>query len=70
VWISCGVRADFADSRSDTELVRTGPPAVLVYITSDIRRVGDIQPDLEMSIVGQKLLDHAYPESGTVPGRV
>jgi iron complex outermembrane receptor protein len=44
-------------------------PAVPAYTTMDMRYAWKIRRDLELSVVGQNLLDRAHPEFGAAPGR-
>jgi iron complex outermembrane receptor protein len=44
-------------------------PAVPAYTTMDLRYGWNIRRDLELSIVGQNLLDRSHPEFGGAPGR-
>jgi iron complex outermembrane receptor protein len=44
-------------------------PAVPAYTTMDIRYGWKIRRDLELSVVGQNLLDRSHPEYGAAPGR-
>jgi iron complex outermembrane receptor protein len=44
-------------------------PAVPAYTTMDMRYAWKIRRDLELSVVGQNLLDRGHPEFGAAPGR-
>jgi iron complex outermembrane receptor protein len=44
-------------------------PSVPGYTTMDVRYGWKIRPDLELSVVGQNLLDQSHPEFGAAAGR-
>jgi iron complex outermembrane receptor protein len=45
-------------------------PSVPSYFTADVRLAWNVRPNLEISLVGQNLLDNQHPEFGAAPNRL
>ncbi len=56
-------RADFTVQARYIDAINTVPS----YLTADIRFSWRPRPDLELTLVGQNLLDPSHPEQGTTP---
>jgi iron complex outermembrane receptor protein len=60
------------DKELDVTVRRVGAlraPAVPAYTTMDVRVGWQVRQDLELSVVGQNLLDKSHPEFGAAPAR-